>query len=65
MDPATLALIAGVVALAEKTIPIIRDAFKNGDIPDAEAAEWRAKYNTLRALGGDAYSGPDYDLSGR
>jgi hypothetical protein len=33
--------------------------------PDEEAAEWRDKYNKLRALGGDAYSGPDYELSGR
>jgi hypothetical protein len=65
MDPATLALISGLVTLAEQTIPIIRDAFKNGDIPDEEAAEWRDKYNKLRALGGDAYSGPDYELSGR
>jgi hypothetical protein len=32
MDPATLALISGLVTLAEQTIPIIRDAFKNGDI---------------------------------
>lgn len=65
MDPATLALIAGLIGLTEKAIPMIRDAFKNGDIPDDEAAEWRKKYETLRALGGDAYSGPDYELSGR
>lgn len=65
MDPATLALIAGIVSLAEKTIPMIRDAFKNGDIPDEEAAMWRERYNQLRALGGDAYSGPEYELSGR
>jgi hypothetical protein len=60
-----LALANGVIALAEKAIPVIRDAFASGAIPDAEAAEWRDKYNKLRALGGDAYSGPDYELSGR
>lgn len=66
MDPITaLALAEGVIALAEKAIPVIRDLFKSGEIPDSEAAEWRDKYNKLRALGGDAYSGPDYELSGR
>lgn len=66
MDPITmLALANGVIALAEKAIPVIRDAFASGDIPDAEAAEWREKYNKLRALGGDAYSGPEYELANR
>lgn len=65
MDPATLALIAGLITLSEKAIPIIRDAFKNGDIPDDEADAWRGKYNALRALHGEAYSGPEYELSGR
>lgn len=65
MTPEMLALISGLVTLAEQSIPIIREAFKNGDIPDEEAAAWRNKYNALRALGGDAYSGPDYELSGR
>lgn len=66
MDPITiLALANAAVALAEKAIPVIRDAFASGEIPDAEAAEWRDKYNRLRALGGDAFKGPEYDLSGR
>lgn len=61
----TLLLAGGILALAEKAIPIIRDMFRKGEIPDAEAAEWRRKYAALRALGGEAYSGPDYELSGR
>jgi hypothetical protein len=66
MDPITvLALANAAVALAQKAIPVIRDAFASGDIPDEEAAEWRKKYEALRALGGEAYSGPDYELSGR
>lgn len=66
MDPITiLALANAAIALAEKAIPVIRDAFASGEIPDEEAAAWRDKYNKLRALGGDAYSGPDYELSGR
>lgn len=66
MDPITiLALANAAVALAEKAIPVVRDAFAGGQIPDAEAAEWRRKYAALRALGGDAYAGPDYELSGR
>lgn len=66
MDPITiLALADGVFALAAKAVPVIRDAFRSGQIPDEEAAEWRKKYEALRALGGDAFSGPDYELSGR
>lgn len=65
MDPATLALINGLIVLTEQAIPIIRDAFASGKIPDEEAAEWRKIYENLRALGGAAYSGPEYELSGR
>jgi len=66
MDPITmLALADGVVTLAQKAIPVIRDAFASGQIPDDQADEWRRKYEALRQLGGAAYSGPDYELSGR
>jgi hypothetical protein len=66
MDPITiLALANAAVALAEKAVPVIRDMFASGDIPDEEAAAWRVKYDALRALGGSAFQGPEYDLSGR
>ncbi len=66
MDPVTILVMANAVTLlAEKLVPMIRDAFANGDIPASQQAEVRAKYEALRAVGGEAFSGPEYELSGR
>lgn len=49
----------------QKAIPAIRDAYQNGDVSVEKQAEVREKYEKLRAAGGDAFSGPEYELSGR
>jgi hypothetical protein len=66
MDPITIiALADAALALIQKAVPAIRDAFAGGEIPVEQQAAVRAKYDALRAAGGDAFSGPEYELSGR
>jgi hypothetical protein len=66
MDPITvIALADAAIAFLNKAIPAIRDAFEGGEIPADKQAEVRRKYEALRAAGGAAFSGPEYELSGR
>jgi hypothetical protein len=66
MDPITIiALADAALVLINKAIPAIRDAFASGEIPVEKQAEVRAKYEALRAAGGAAFQGPEYELSGR
>ncbi len=66
MDPiAILALANAAAALIEKAIPAIRDAISRGEIPPDKQAQVRSEYEKLRAKGGDAFTGPEYELSGR
>ncbi len=60
-----IALANAAIVVVEKAVPAIRDAFSRGDIPPEKQAQVRADYEKLRALGGDAFSGPEYELSGR
>lgn len=66
MDPLTMIIMAdAAMTFLQKAVPAIRDAFAKGDIPAEQQAEVRRKYEELRAKGGDAFKGPEYDLSGR
>lgn len=66
MDPISILIMADAAMLfLQKAIPAIRDAFAAGDIPAEKQQEVRDKYNKLRAMGGAAFEGPEYELSGR
>lgn len=66
MDPMTIIIAAdAAMTFLQKAIPAIRDAFASGDVPVEKQAEVRAKYEQFRAAGGAAFSGPEYELSGR
>lgn len=66
MDPITIiALASAAFKLIQQSIPAIRDAIHGGQLTPEQEAQARAEYEKLRALAGDAYSGPEYELSGR
>ena len=62
---AIIAMADASLAFLQKAVPAIRDAFAKGEIPADKQQEVRNKYEALRAAGGDAFSGPEYELSGR
>ncbi len=66
MDPLTIILMADAAfTFLNKAIPAIRDAIRRGDVPKEQQAEVRRKYENLRSKGGESFSGPEYELSGR
>lgn len=60
-----IAIAAAAAKLIETLVPKIRDAIHSGDLTPEQEAKARADYATYRALGGAAYEGPEYELSGR
>lgn len=60
-----IALADAAVVFLQKAIPAIRNQFNGGEVTTEQQAEVRRKYEALRAAGGEAFSGPEYELSGR
>lgn len=48
------------LALAEKLIPLVDQAVKNGQVTVDAQAELRAKYDALRAKADAAFQGPEW-----
>lgn len=66
MDPITIIMMASAgLKFAQEAIPVIRDMFSSGQVPVEQQAEVLKRYNDLRALAGSAYTGPEWELSGR
>lgn len=62
---AIIGMADAALSFLQKAVPAIRDAFARGEVPVEKQQEVRAKYEKMRALGGDAFKGPEYELSGR
>lgn len=60
-----IALGSAALRLLQTLIPQIRDAINGGTLTAEQEADARVTYAASRAAGGDLYSGPEYDLSGR
>lgn len=60
-----IALAAAATQLLQTYIPIIRDQINGGELTPETEAQARAEYEKLRAAGGQSFSGPEYELSGR
>lgn len=60
-----IALASALVQGLKILIPQVRDAINGGALTAEQEAVARATYANMRALGGDLYSGPEYELSGR
>lgn len=60
-----IALAAAASKLIQSLLPQIRDLIHGGALTPEQEAQARADYAAYRALGGNAYAGPEYDLSGR
>lgn len=60
-----IAIAAAAANLIQTLVPKIRDAINSGELTPAQEDKARAAYDAYRALGGKAYEGPEYELSGR
>lgn len=60
-----ISLASAATQLLQTYIPIIRDQINGGQLTPETEAQARSEYEKLRAAGGSAFSGPEYQLSGR
>lgn len=60
-----IALASAATQLLQTYIPIIRDQINGGKLTPETEVKARAEYDKLREVGGGAFSGPEYELSGR
>jgi hypothetical protein len=66
MNPLTvLTLASAAMQLIKESMPVLRDAIKGGEISEEDQARVFAEYTELRALAGEKYTGPEWELSGR
>ena len=60
-----LALASAAMQLIRESLPILRDAIKGGEISEDQQAQVLLEYQQLRAIAGEKYQGPEWELSGR
>lgn len=60
-----IALLSGIIALANEAIPQVRAMFDRGEITKEQQEKLLADYQNLRDNLDDFFSGPEWEKSGR
>lgn len=61
--PALLLAFNAALALAEKLLPLLTDAFARGEMSLADQRAARDRYQAMRAAGDAAFTGPAWQRS--